>query len=158
MFGHFRDFRSNKGPLCDFFLCEPVRGGCVWHFLTEIKLSRTRVHEVCLVEQQKHEGFHQPTNWTWAFSFDLPNTVETGLTMIDIDITICDSCGTPNKNNHHVSTATQKKPFPTAALKIELLKSGSSVNGSLVLNLAVVYSMLGVSPQVVTSLKLAADP
>ena len=51
-----------------------------------------------------------------------------------------------------------KKTFPTAAFKIELLKSVSSVNGSLVLNLAVVYSMLGVSPQVVTSLKLAADP
>ena len=47
----------------------------------------------------------------------------------------------------------QQKNFPTAAFKIELLKSVSSVNGSLVLN-----SMLGVPPQVVPSLKLAADP
>lgn len=44
-----------------------------------------------------------------GFSFDLPYTVETGLTMIDIDITICDSCGTPNKKKHHVSTATKKR-------------------------------------------------
>ena len=75
MFGNFRVFRSNKGPMW-FFSMWTYQGVFVWHFLTEIKLSRTRVHEVCLVEQQKHEGFHQPSvrvsNWTWVFRLICP--------------------------------------------------------------------------------------
>ena len=46
-----------------------------------------------------------------GFLFDLPNTVETGLTMIDIDITICDSCGTPNKKKIPCFNGNKKHLF-----------------------------------------------
>lgn len=66
--------------LCVFFLCEPIRGFLmvfVWHFLTEIKISRRGFMKfVCLVEQQKHAVFSSHPWGCWnptIYCQTLPN-------------------------------------------------------------------------------------